>query len=106
MEKKILAIAEVTEKVKKEWTEKYGEGNMSKITVSGKVCFLRPPTRPEMGAYSVTYRTNPVKANESLLKTTMLAGDPEILEDDKLFYAAAAKLPELIEAADAELEKF
>lgn len=106
MEKKIMAIGEVTPEIKAGWTEKYGQGNIGVLKVEGKTAYLRPPTRTEMGAYSKAYQNNPVKGNEMLLKQIMLAGDPEILEDDKLFYAAASKLPEMVEAGEAELEKF
>lgn len=100
-----VSAGAVTDAMKKAWKEKYGEGKVVIIKVEGKVGFLRPPTRSEMGAYSVGYRTNPVKANESLLKTCWLAGDQEIINEDRLFYAACEKLPELVESAEAELEK-
>jgi hypothetical protein len=103
--KDIITAADVTDAIKKAWKEKYGEGKVSVIKVEGKVGYLRPPTRTEMGAYSVTYRTNPVKANESLFKTVWLGGDREIIDDDRLFYGACDKLPELVEAAESELEK-
>jgi hypothetical protein len=103
---KIMTAAEVTPDIKAGWSKQYGEGKCGILRVEGKVAYLRPPTRTEMGAYSVAYRNNPVKANEMLLKQIMLAGDPEIIEDDKLFYAAANKLPEMVQAGEAELENF
>ena len=106
LKNKVMPISEVTDEVKAEWSRKYGEGNCGILRVEGKTAFLRPPTRTEMGAYSVAYQKNPVKANEMLLKQIMVAGDEEIIESDKLFYAAASKLPEMVEAGEAELEKF
>lgn len=100
-----MTVADVTKEVIKGWNKKYGEGKCAKIKVEDKACFLRPPTRTEMGAYSVAYRNNPVKANEYLLKQIWLAGDMEIQEEDHLFYAAAEKLPDLVDTASAELEK-
>jgi hypothetical protein len=100
----------VTDAMKKAWTKKFGVGKCARVKVvdgeKTKVCFLRPPSRTEMGAYSVAYRSNPVKANEYLAKQIWLAGDPEMLTSDRLFYAVAEKLPELVESAEAELDMF
>lgn len=103
---KKVSADEVTKTMMDAWSEKYGKGKCAVITVDGKRGYLRPPTRTEMGAYSVAYRNNPVKANEMLLKQCWLAGDVEIIEVDKLFYAACNQLPELVQAAEAELDRF
>ena len=106
MSKETITAAQVTAEMKAAWSKKYGEGKCATVKVEDKVCFLRPPNRTEMGAYSIAYRSNPVKANEYLLKQCWLAGDAEIQNEDRLFYAAAEKLPELVESASAELDKF
>jgi len=111
MKKNSIKVKDVTPELKKEWSAKYGEGKCAIVTAtdedgSVKKCFLRPPTRSEMGAYSVAYRTNPVKANESLAKSIWLAGDEEMLTSDYLFYAVAEKLPDMIKSAEAELDMF
>ena len=106
MSKETITAAQVTPEMMEGWSKKYGEGKCAKVKAEDKVCFLRPPNRTEMGAYSIAYRTNPVKANEYLLKQCWLAGDIEIQSEDRLFYAAAEKLPELVESASAELDRF
>lgn len=111
MDKKIISASEVTPEMMAAWTKKYGEGNCAKVSALDqkgvkKVCFLRPPSRTEMGAYSVAYRTNPIKANEYLAKQVWLAGDPEMLTENYLFYSVAEKLPDLVKSSEAELDMF
>ena len=45
------------------------------------------------------------KAYEIVLRDCWLAGDEEIKTDDTLFISASAKLADLIEVKEAELEK-
>ncbi len=109
-----IPAASVTDDMKKGWSKKYGKGKCARIKVDEEVegkpepktCYLRPPSRTEMGAYAVSYRANPIKANEYLAKQCWLAGDAVMLTDDRLFYAIAEKLPELVESAEAELDMF
>jgi len=103
---KNITSASVTAEMKEAWTKQYGEGRCALITAGDKKCFLKPPSRVDVGAYGVAFRTNPVKANEFLLKQCWLAGDEEFVNDDKYFFAAVEHLSGLIESAQSELEKF
>jgi hypothetical protein len=86
-----------------EWKARYG--NIYKITVEDKVCYLRKPSRKALGYASAVGKTNPIKFNEILLNDCWLGGDEVIKTDDNLFLSASAKLAELIDVKEAELEK-
>lgn len=103
---KNISSNSVTAEMKREWSKQYGEGRCAIVKADGKICYLRPPSRTDVGAYGVAYRTNPVRANEFLLKQCWLAGDEEFVEDDKFFFAAVEHLSGLIESTESELEKF
>jgi hypothetical protein len=100
--------ASVTEEMKEGWSEKYGAGKCGCIrSVDGsKACYVRPPKRTELGAYGLAVQKNPVTANEFLLKQIWLAGDPEMIEEDKYFNGACEHLSEMIEAEKATLDRF
>lgn len=92
-----------------EWKDKNG-GEIFKITVTDKqgkkhVCYLRKPRRKEVSAASVAARVDPLKFNETLLRQCWLGGDPEIRTDDDLFLAASGQVADIVEVAEAELEK-
>lgn len=80
-------------------------GEIFKITVEGKSCLLRKPTRKELSYASVAGKDNPLKFNEVILNACWLDGDEEIRTDDTLFLSVSAKIAELIEVKQAELEK-
>lgn len=103
---KNIPAAQVTAEMKAEWSKLYGEGRCAVVKAAGKACYLKPPSRTDVGAYGVAFRTNPVKANEYLLRQCWLAGDEEFIEDDKYFFSAVEHLSGLIESTEAELEKF
>lgn len=103
---KNIPAAEVTPEMKEAWSRQFGEGRCAVIRSGDKVCYLKPPSRTDVGAYGVAFRTNGVKANEFLLKQCWLAGDPEFIEEDKYFYSAVEHLPGLIQAKEAEVENF
>ncbi|MDR0559134.1 MAG: hypothetical protein LBG92_03125 [Prevotellaceae bacterium] len=50
-------------------------------------------------------KENPLKFNEVILNECWLCGDDEIKTDDNLFLSASAKISEMIEFKNAELEK-
>lgn len=97
----------VTEEQIKQWKAKYGQ--VSKITVhtddGDKVCYLKMPGRKVMGYASVAAKENPLKFNEVILNDCWLGGDEEIKTDDCLFLSVSAKISELVELKEAELEK-
>jgi len=102
MEKENSKI-EVTPEQIGEWKKKHG--NVFEIEVDGHRCYLRKPTRSELGYASVASKQNPLKYNESILKSCWLGGDEAIRSDDSLFLSAGAVLGEIIEIKDAELKK-
>jgi hypothetical protein len=93
----------VTPEQIEEWKKQHKD--IFKITVDGRTCYLRKPSRKALGYAAVAGKENPLKFNEVILKDCWLAGDEEIKTDDTLFMSISAKLTELIEIKDAELEK-
>ncbi len=94
---------EVTPAQIAEWKKKHGD--VFKITIEDKVCYLRKPTRKALGYASVAGKDNPLKFNEVILRDCWLAGDEEIKTDDTLFLSVSSKLTELIQIKETELEK-
>ena len=86
-----------------EWKEKHGE--VFKITVEDKACYIKRPSRKALGYASVGGKDNPIVFSEIILKDCWLGGDKEIQTDDALFLAASAKVVETIKVAEAALEK-
>ena len=80
-------------------------GDIYKISVDDKSCILRKPNRKELSYASVAGKNDPLKFNEVILNSCWLAGDDELKTDDYLFLSASAKIAEIIEIKEAELEK-
>lgn len=94
---------EVTKEQVAEWKAKFGTVN--KITVDGKACYLRQPSRKALGYASMAGKDNPMRFNEVILNECWLGGDEEIRTDDTLFLSVSGRIAELIEVKEAELEK-
>lgn len=96
-----------TEKVTQEtidaWKKKHG--NIFKLTIEDKVCYLKTPDRKALSYASTVGAKDPLKFNEVILNNAWLGGDEEIKTNDSLFLSAAQKLAEIIEVKEAELEK-
>jgi hypothetical protein len=86
-----------------EWKREHG--NVFRIKVEDKVCYLKPPSRKTLGYASVAAKENPLKFNEVILRDCWLAGNEEIKSDDVLFLSVSPKLDKLIETKEVELEK-
>jgi hypothetical protein len=86
-----------------EWKKQHGD--VYRIAVDGKECYLKPPSRKTLGYASVAARENPLKFNEVILRDCWLAGDEEIRTDDTLFLSVSGHLDKLIQIKEAELEK-
>jgi hypothetical protein len=86
-----------------EWKAKYGD--VYRIKIDNKECYLKKPSRKALGYASMAGKDNPLKFNEVLLNDCWLGGDEEIKTNDDLFLSASAKISELIEVKEAELEK-
>lgn len=86
-----------------EWKNKYGE--VFKITVDDKCCFLKKPDRKTLSAASSIAAKDPVAYNETILNNCWIAGDEEIKKEDAYFFGASSQLAELVEVKHASLEK-
>jgi hypothetical protein len=94
---------EVTKEQIAEWKAKHGE--ISKISVDGKSCYLKQPNRKDMGYAAMAGKENPIKFNEVILNACWLGGDEEIRTNDMLFMSASSQIASLIELKEATLEK-
>ena len=84
-----------------EWKAKHGD--LYQISVEGKSCLLRRPTRKDISYASVV--RDPMQLSETMLKQLWLDGDREILEQDDLFLAVVAKMEEVMKVKEAEIKK-
>ena len=85
------------------WKEKHGE--VYKINVGDKVCYLKEPSRKALSFAAAAGQTDPLRYNEIILKDCWLAGDEEIQTNNGLFLSVSAQLPKLIDIKEAELVK-
>lgn len=85
----------------KEWKAKHGE--IFEISVEGKSCIVRRPTRRDLSYVSVV--KDPMKMSETMLTSLWVEGDEEIKTDDSLFLAAIQKLETVLEVKEAEIKK-
>lgn len=86
-----------------EWKAKYGD--VYKISVDGKECYLHKPDRKTLSYATSVGMKDPIKFNEIMLNGCWITGDEEIKKDDSLFFAASTQLSELIDTKEAQLEK-
>lgn len=86
-----------------EWKAKHGD--IFRITVGDKVCYLKKPSRKALGYAAMAGKDNPLRYNEAILNDCWLDGDEDIKTNDDLFLSISPKLAELIELKEAELEK-
>lgn len=93
----------VTKEQIADWKKKYGD--VFKISVDGKVCYLHKPDRKTLSYASSVGQKDPIKFNEIMIKNCWIAGDEEIKTDDSLFLAVSEKLADVVETKEAELEK-
>lgn len=95
-------MKEITEEIINGWKAKYGD--IYKVEIDGKVCFLHKPDRKVLG-YVASIANNPIKQSEALLNNCWVDGDDEIKTNDELFFGVSAKLNELILIKQAEIVK-
>lgn len=93
----------ITKEQIQEWKAKHGE--IFRIKVEDKECYLKKPSRKTLGYATVASKDNPLKFNEVILNECWLGGDEEIRTSDDLFLSVSGKLSEIIEIKEAELEK-
>lgn len=77
-------MKEITEEIINGWKAKYGD--IFKVEIDGKVCFLHKPDRKVLG-YVASIVNNPIKQSEALLNNCWVDGDDEIKTNDELFLA-------------------
>ncbi len=94
---------QITEEQIQNWKQKHGE--IFKIDVEDKTCYLKRPSRKALSFASQVGAKDPLKFNEIILKDCWIDGDEEIQVDDTLFLSASSKLAELIEVKEASLVK-
>jgi hypothetical protein len=96
-------MKQATKEQIQEWKTKHGY--VFCIEVDGKGCYLRVPTRAELGFAAESAKTNPLNFNEVILRECWLDGDEEIKTDDNLFLSVSGKLSEMIEIKEAQIKK-
>ena len=95
---------EFTQEQIQEAKAKYGK--VFKITSEdGKVGYLRKPNRTEVAYYMQQVQSNPIKANESLLKTCWVGGDEDLKNEDSYFYGVGAQITKIINVKTAEISE-
>lgn len=93
---------EATEKQIADWKKKHGE--VYKVTVDGKSCYLHKPDRKTL-AYVSTAKDNPIRMSELMLNNCWIDGDEVIKTDDALFLGVVQQMGALISIKQAELVK-
>ncbi|MCF8218704.1 MAG: hypothetical protein K9J21_06950 [Bacteroidales bacterium] len=103
MTKKTITAKEVTKQMIEDWKQTHG--GVYLITTEQKKGYLRKPNRKDLSLASEIGEKDPMKFNEVILKNCWLAGDKEIMEDDRYFLAVSGQLDEIIETAEVEIKK-
>lgn len=93
----------ITQEQIQEWKQKHGQ--VFKIVVEDKECYLKAPDRKVMSFATSMGANEPIKFNEMVLNQCWLGGDEEIKTNDSYFFGASAQLAGIIEVKTATLEK-
>ncbi len=93
----------VTKEQIAEWKAKHED--VFKLSVDGKVCYLKRPTRQIISAAEVSAGENSIKFNESIIRDSWLGGDMEFQTEDSLFFGVSKQIDKIIDTAKVELEK-
>ena len=100
--KQVVPASEVTEVLIKEWQDKFGKVTTWK-SKSGKQVWFRSPDRKEIAAAQKIAETQDgITSNQVLAKATCVAGDIEILEEQKVIIALGKHLSKIIEVEEGE----
>ena len=94
-------IGQATPEQIQEWKNKYGK--LYGVIVDGHIAYLKKPDRKTLGYASTVGAKDPIKFNEVILNNCFIGGSDLIKTDDDLFFAASAKLVDLIQVKEAEL---
>ncbi|ASZ11096.1 hypothetical protein KTO58_19755 [Chitinophaga pendula] len=85
------------------WKAEYEE--VWRLTVAGKVGFLKMPTRKILSYAYVAAKTDPFKFPETIINECWIAGDEELKTNDKLLMSASAHVEKMVQMEEAELVK-
>lgn len=96
-------VGQATPEQIKAWKEKHGE--IYAVKCGGHIAYLKSPSRKALSYASMAGKTDPLKFNEVILNECFVGGSEAIKTDDSLFLGVSAKLAEIIEVKEAELEK-
>lgn len=78
-------------------------GELYEVSVEGKSCLLRKPSRKDL-SYVSTIK-DPIRMSEVMLEQLWVDGDEEIKTDDSLFMAVVSKMDEILKVKEAEIKK-
>lgn len=99
--KKTITKDEVTQAVIDKWKEQYS-GVYMYASEDGKKAYFRTPTRQEIEAAG-SVANKPMESNTILAKATFLAGDEEVITEDKYFFGLQEHLKGIIKKVSGEL---
>lgn len=88
-----------------EWKKQHVYVYALKSQNADKIAYLRKPTRQELSYASTAGANDPLKFNDSILKSCWLGGDEEIKTNDTLFLGICPLLDEICAFEKFELEK-
>lgn len=74
-------------------------------TSDGKTAYFKSPTRQILGYASSVSNGDNIAYKQIIAENCFVAGDREILEQDKYFLGLAGKILQLVEIVEGELEK-
>lgn len=94
-------MPEITEAQIASWKDQYGD--IYKIVIEDKECYLHKPDRNVLGAVSTI--KNPIKVAEFILNNCWLGGDEDIKTKDDYFLGASQQLTNLIHVKTSEIVK-
>lgn len=96
-------MAKAQENTIKEWKAKHGQ--VFEYEVDGHYGYFRKPSRQELSMILKIGQKDPMKLNDSLIQTCLLAGDEELMNDDSYYLGLMEHLQALIEIKSGELKK-
>lgn len=100
--KKAISTEEVNEAQIAKWKEQFS-GVFAYVSIDGKKAYFRTPTRQEIEAANSVAASKPIESNAILAKATFLAGDEEVISEDKYFYGLSEHLKGIIKKVSGEL---
>jgi hypothetical protein len=97
----IISKEKVDQALIDKWKREYS-GVYVYASEDGKKAYFRTPTRQEINAAG-SVANKPMESNTILAKATFLAGDMEVITEDKYFYGLQEHLKGIIKKVSGEL---